>query len=291
LDNTTALDLYVALQHAIIQLAPTDPEDIDIDASGVGIVVAGSPAAVFLTDRLTALQAVGTGPSGQVVHAEVLEFGTASAGRQPAELCVLQQVEIVDVTTGQPVAGVPEPAEPRYTRIDVTYQHDDEWLIADLAADDPATLDDCVPPSIDASVHANWDDYIDALAAWINSSFAVESRGALEPLVTTERWQQIEATEPAEPTGRHYGDIAYDLTLLQATGAEVVGEWCIDGTRDPEATTVRNGEVVQDDTRSVIRARWELEDGQWLVAAPDPAKGDGEILAGTVGAPEGHRCL
>lgn len=291
LDETTAIDLYVALQHAIIQLAPTDPERIDPDAAGDGIVVAGSPADQFLNERVTAIQASGVGPAGEVVHAEVSAFSTLSADRRSATLCALQQVEMVDVSTGQPAQGVPDAAEPRYTSIDVTYEHDGAWLIADLTADDVATLDDCVPPSIEETIHASWDDYIDALAAWINSSFAVQSRAALEPLVTTERWRQIEATEPAEPTGRHFGDIAYDLSLLHATANEVTGEWCIDGTRDPDATTVRNGELVPDDTRSVIRARWELEDGQWLLAAPDPSRGDGETLAGSVGAPEGHRCL
>jgi len=35
---------------------------------------------------------------------------------------------------------------------------------------------------------------------------------------------------------------------LCATRTEVVGEWCIDGSRDPDATTLRNGELVDNDT-------------------------------------------
>lgn len=292
LDEATAVEQYVALQHAIIQLAPIDPDDIDVAGAGAGIVVDDSPAAAFLSDRLTSMVETGTGPAGEVVDAEVLDL--RDAGEQgSAELCVLQQTEPVDVATGETADGAPDQQEARYLRIETAYTHvDGQWLIAELPdLDSDARPDDCVPPSIATSVEENWTRYVAALRDWIDTSFSVEAREALEPLVTETHWQQIEATEPQEPTGWVQGDIAYDLELLSATGTEVVGEWCIDGSRDPEATTVRNGELVANDARSVIRARWELENGEWLSAENDETKGDGETLAGTIDAPEGHRCL
>ena len=291
LDEASAIGLYVALQHAIIQLAPTDPADIEIEEAGDGIVVEGSPAAEFLTDRLTTIIETGTGPSGEVVDAEVLAL--RDAGEQAsAELCVLQQVEIVDLASGQTASGAPETGEARYTQIDVVYRNDNGWLVDDLPGlerDGPP--DDCVPPSIEQAVRANWEAHEEAVGEWIDASFAVEARASLEPLVTEARWQEIEATDPEEPTGRVRGDISYGLELLRATGTEVAGEWCLDGSRDPDATTLRNGELVDNDTRSLVRGRWRLEDGEWLRSENDEEFGDGQILAGTVDAPEGHRCL
>ena len=292
LDEETAVGRYVALQHAIIQLAPIDPGDIDVDGAGAGIVADGSPAAQFLADRLTTMVETGTGPSGEIVDAEILEL--RDAGEQAsAELCMLQETEPVDLTTGALADGAPEQPEARYLRIEVTYTYlDDVWLIDELPdLDGAGRLDDCVPPSIEQAVQANWERYVEALAGWIDASFAVEAREPLEPLVTEQHWQQIEATEPEEPTGWIQGDIAYDLELLSATRTEVVGEWCLDGNRDPDATTLRNGELVDNDGRSFIRARWEIEDGVWLSAENDDERGDTQIRAGTVDAPEGHRCL
>ncbi len=288
LDEQTAVAQYVALQHAIIQLAPIDPSDIDVEGAGDGTVVDGSPAAQFLTDRLTTMAETGTGPSGEVVGAEVLDL--RETGEQvAAELCVLQETNPVDLATGDIAQGAPEQADARYLQIEATYTHiDGEWLIDDLPGiEGDGRPDDCVPPSIAQAVQANWE----AVADWIDASFSVETRAPLEPLVAEARWEEIEATEPHEPTGRVQGDIAYDLELLSATRTEVVGEWCIDGNRDPDATTLRNGELVDDDSRSLIRARWELEGDEWRSAEADEAKGDGEVLAGTVDAPEGHRCL
>lgn len=148
-----------------------------------------------------------------------------------------------------------------------------------------------MPPSIEEVVRTNWEAYDQALADWIDASFTAEAREPLEPLVTDVHWQQIEATEPADPTGRVRGDITYDLELLWATATEVAGEWCLDGNRDPDAMTLRDGELVKNDSRSLIRARWELEDGQWLSAENDESRGDGQFRAGTIDAPEDHRCL
>lgn len=292
LDEETAAGQYVALQHAIIQLAPIDPGDIDIEDAGDGIVADGSPAAEFLTDRLTTMAETGTGPSGQIVDAEVLEL--RDTGQQAsAELCVLQETEPVDLSTGEAAEGAPAQPDARYLRIEVAYTYaEGDWLIDGLPGLQADGLpDDCVPPSIAQAVQANWEAHEQAVAEWIDASFAVEARTALEPLVTEARWQEIEATEPEEPTGRVRGDIAYDLELLSATRTEVAGEWCLDGNRDPDATTLRNGELVDNDTRSLVRARWQLEDGEWLLAENDPTQGDAHILAGTVDAPEGHRCL
>lgn len=294
LDEQTAIDLYTALQHAIIQLAPTDPTGIEIEGAGDGIVVEGSPAAEFLTDRLTTIAATGTGPSGDVVDAEALTPPEGNPGQQQTvELCALQQVEIVDIESGQPAAGTPPAAEARYTRIEVVYRNDDgAWLIEDLPQLEAGSPpEDCVPPSIEAEVRANWERYVEALAGWIEASFSVEAREPLQPLVTEEHWQQIEATGPQQPTGWVQGDIAYDLELLSATRTEIVGEWCLDGNRDPDATTLRNGELVKNDGRSLIRARWEFENGEWRSAENDAERGDAQIRAGTFDAPEGHRCL
>lgn len=291
-DEETAVGQYVALQNAIIQLAPIDPASIDVDGAGDGIVIDGSPAAEFLSDRLSTMAETGTGPSGEVLDAEALEL--RDAGEQAsAELCVLQETEPVDLATGETAEGAPAQPEARYLLVEVTYAHaDDAWLIDELPGlEGDGPPDDCVPPSIAQAVEANWDSYIGALADWIDASFSVEARGPLEPLVTEEHWQQIEATEPEEPTGWVQGDIAYDLELLSATRTEVVGEWCLDGNRDAEATTLRNGELVDNDGRSLIRARWELEGGEWRSAENDDERGDVQIRAGTVDAPEGHRCL
>jgi hypothetical protein len=292
LDAETAVAQYTALQHAIIQLAPIDPADIDVHGAGEGIVLAGSPADEFLTDRLSIIAETGSGPSGQVVDAEVVRPADNGAEQQSVELCALQETEAVDIATGEPAEGLPE-TTPRYTSFEVVYRHvDGEWLIADLPAlrsEDPPP--DCVPPSIAQEIEANWEAYDQALAEWIDASFAVEVRAALEPLVTDAHWRQIVETEPIEPTGRVRGDIAYDLQLIRATRTEVTAEWCLDGNRDPEAMTLVNGELVKNETRSMIRATWELEDGEWLSAAPDEDRGDGQFLAGTVDAPEDHRCL
>jgi hypothetical protein len=292
LDEQTAVAQYVALQHSIIQLAPIDPSDIDVEGAGGGTVVDGSNAARFLTDRLTTMAETGSGPSGQVVDAEILDL--RETGEQATVvLCVLQETDPVDLATGDIAEGAPEQADPRYLQIEATYTHiDGEWLIDDLpglAGDGrPA---DCVPPSIEAAVQDNWTRYVAALSTWIDASFSTETRAPLKPLVTERHWELIEATDPEEPTGRVQGDIAYDLELLSATRTEVIGEWCLDGSRDPDATTLRNGQLVDDDSRSLIRARWELEGNEWRSAEADEAKGDREVLAGTVDAPEGHRCL
>ena len=286
------VDRYVALQQAIIQLPPIDPGDIDPEDAGDGVVVEGSTAEAFITDQLSNIAETGVGPSGEVVDAEVLEVRD-DGEQQSADLCVLQDVVPVDVVTGEAAEGLPQAAEPRYTRIEVGYRYiDGAWLIEDLPdleRDGPP--EHCVPPSIEEAVRANWEAYDQALADWIDASFAVEARAALEPLVTELHWEQIEATEPVDPTGRVRGEIAYDLELLWATATEVVGEWCLDGNRDPDAMTLRNGELVKNEGRSLIRARWELEGGQWLSAENDEERGDGQIRAGTVDAPEGHRCL
>ncbi|MTV27929.1 hypothetical protein FTX61_21300 [Nitriliruptoraceae bacterium ZYF776] len=292
LDEETAVGRYVALQHAIIQLAPIDPDDIDIEGAGDGIVPDGSPAAEFLADRLTTMAEAGAGPSGQVVDAEVLEL--RDAGQQAsADLCVLQETELVDLSTGDTAEGAPAQSDARYLQIEVTYTHDDrDWLIDGLPdLEDDDRPDDCVPPSIAQAVQANWEAHDEAGRRWIDSGFAIEERAALEPLVTSTRWEEIEATEPEEPTGRVRGDIVYDLELLSATRTEVVGEWCIDGNRDPDATTIRNGEVVSNEDRLLTRGRWQLENGEWLVAMYDESEGDQTILEGTIDAPEGHRCL
>ncbi len=292
LDEQTALGQYVALQHAIIGLAPTDPGHIEIEDAGQGIVADGSSAAEFLTDRLTTMAETGSGPSGQIVDAEVLELRDAGA-QASAALCVLQEAEPVEVSTGEPAEGAPEQPEARYLRIEVAYAYaEDDWLIEELPGLEHDGLpDDCVPPTIVQAVHANWERYVEALAGWIDTSFAVEARAPLEPLVTDARWEEIEATEPQEPTGWVQGEIAYDLELLSATRTEVAGEWCLDGSRDPDATTLRNGELVDNATRSLLRGRWRLENGDWLRAENDADRGDVQILAGTVDAPEGHRCL
>ena len=291
LDEETAVGQYVALQHAIIQLGPIDPGDIDPEGAGAGIVADGSPAAQFLADRLTIMAETGTGPSGEIVDAEVLEL--RDAGQEAsAELCVLQATELVDLSTGEVVEGAPQQTDTRYLQIDVAYTHAaGAWLIDELPGLEEGRPDDCVPPTIAQAVQANWEAHEQAVAEWIDASFAVEERGSLEPLVTEARWEEIEATEPQESTGRVRGDIAYDLELLSATRTEVVGEWCLDGNRDPDATTLRNGELVDNDTRSFIRGRWRFEDGEWLRAENDEERGDVQILAGTVNAPEGHRCL
>lgn len=292
LDEQTAVAQYVALQHAIIQLAPIDPGDIDVDGAGDGTVVDDSNAARFLTDRLTTMVETGTGPSGKVVDAEILDL-RENGEQATVVLCVLQKTDSVDLATGDIAEGAPEQADPRYLQIEATYTHiDGEWLIDDLpglAGDGrPAN---CVPTSIAQAVQANWEAHEQAVADWIDASFSVETRAPLEPLVTEARWEEIEATEPQEPTGRVRGEIAYDLELLSATRTEVVGEWCLDGNRDPDATTLRNGELVDNDIRSLLRGRWRLENGDWLRAENDADRGDVQILAGTVDAPEGHRCL
>ena len=291
-DGATLVDRYVALQHAIIQLPPIDPDDIDPEDAGDGVVVEGSTAEAFITDQLSNIAETGVGPSGEVVDAEILEVRDGGE-QQSADLCVLQDVAPVDVATGEPAEGLPEMAEPRYTQIEVDYHYvDGAWLIEDLPdleRDGPP--EDCVPPSVVEAVEGNWQAHEQAVQDWVNSSFAIEDRAAFEPLVTDERWQQILDTEPIEPTGEVSGDIAYDLELLRATATEVVGEWCLDGNRDPDAMTIRNGELVKHEFRSLVRGRWELEDGEWRYAAYDESKGDRQILAGTVDAPEGHRCL
>ena len=193
----------MALQHAIIQLAPIDPDDIDVDGAGDGIVTDGSPAAQFLTDRLTTMAETGTGPSGEVVDAEVLEL--RDTGQQAtAELCVLQETEPVDLSTGEPTEGAPAQSDARYLQIEVTYTYvDGDWLIDELPGlEDDGRPDDCVPPSIAQAVQANWEAHDEAGRRWIDSGFAIEERAALEPLVTEARWEEIEAIEPEEPTGR-----------------------------------------------------------------------------------------
>lgn len=293
LDEETAVGQYVALQHAIIQLAPIDPASIDVEGAGDGIVIDGSPAADFLAATLTTMAETGSGPSGEVIDAEVLELRDAAGEQASAELCVLQETEPVDLATDEPADGAPAQPEARHFRIAVTYTHaDGDWLIDELPGlEGDGPPDDCVPPSIAEAVQANWEAHDEAGRGWIDSGLAIEERAALEPLVTDARWQEIEATEPEEPTGRVRGDIVYDLELLSATRTEVVGEWCIDGNRDPEATTVRNGAVVPNEDRLLTRGRWQLENGEWLVAVYDESEGDRTILEGTVDAPEGHRCL
>lgn len=291
LDEETAVGQYVALQHAIIQLAPIDPGDIDVEGAGDGIVAEASPAAEFLTDRLTTMAETGIGPSGEVVDAEVVELRGTGA-QASAELCVLQETEPVDLSTGEVVEGAPQQSDARYLQIDVAYTHaDGAWLIDELPDLEDGRPDDCVPPTIAQAVQVNWEAHDEAGRRWIDSGFAIEERAALEPLVTSTRWEAIQATEPEEPTGRVRGDIVYGLELLSATRTEVVGEWCIDGNRDPDATTISNGEVVPNEDRLLTRGRWQLENGEWLVAMYDESEGDQTILEGTVDAPEGHRCL
>jgi hypothetical protein len=239
LDEATAVGQYVALQHAIIRLAPVDPGDIDVEGAGDGIVVDGSAAAEFLTDRLTTMVETGSGPSGEVVDAEVLEL--RETGEQVAAvLCVLQEIEPVDLATGDIAEGAPEQADARYLQIEVTYAHiEGDWLVDELPGlEGDGRPDDCVPPSIAQAVQANWEAHDEAGQRWIDSGFAIEERSSLEPLVTAARWEEIEAIEPEELSGRVRGDIVYDLELLSATRTEVTGEWCIDGNRDPDATTI-----------------------------------------------------
>ena len=290
-DEAALVDQYVSLQHAIIQLPPVDPDDIDPAGAGEGIVVEGSPAEAFITDQLSNIAETGVGPSGEVVDAAMLEVRDGGE-QQSVDLCTLQDVTPVDIANEEPAEG-PEVAEPRYTQIEVDYRFvDGAWLVEDLPdleRDGPP--EDCVPPSVAEAIEANWQAHEQAVQDWVNSSFAIEDRAAFEPLVTDERWQQVLDTEPIEPTGEVSGDIAYDLELLQATAIEVVGEWCLDGNRDPDAMTIRNGELVKHEFRSLVRGRWELEDGEWRYAAYDESQGDRQILAGTVDAPEGHRCL
>lgn len=292
LDAEMAVAQYTALQHAIIQLAPTDPADIDVEGAGEGIVVDGSPADEFLTDRLSIIAETGSGPSGQVVDAEVVRPADNGAEQQSVGLCALQETEPVDIATGEPAEGVPE-TTPRYTRFEVVYRHvDGEWLIEDLPAlrsEDPPP--DCVPPSIAQEIETNWEAHDEAVQAWVDSSFRLDERAALEPLVTDVRWQQIVETEPIEPTGRVRGDIAYDPQLVRATRTEVTGEWCLDGNRDPDAVTIIDGELVKDEIRALSRGRWQLQDGEWRLAETDESAGDGIVVAGSPEAPEDHRCL
>src|SRR5699024_8820050 len=132
LDEEAAVGQYVALQHAIIQLAPIDPGDIDIEGVGDGVVSDGSPAAEFLTDRLTTMAETGIGPSGEVIDAEVLDMRDAGA-QASAELCVLQETEPVDLSTGDTAEGAPPQSDTRYLQIEVTYTHlDGDWLIDGL---------------------------------------------------------------------------------------------------------------------------------------------------------------
>ncbi|WP_052665144.1 hypothetical protein [Nitriliruptor alkaliphilus] len=292
IDAETAVAQYTALQHAIIQLAPMDPADIDIEGAGAGIVVGDSPADEFLTDRLSVIAETGSGPSGQVTHAEVIRPASDGAEQQRVELCALQETEPVDIATGEPAPAVPE-STPTYTRFEVIYQFvDGDWLVEDipaLRAEEPPA--DCVPPSIAEEVEANWEAHDEAVQAWVDSSFGLEEREALEPLVTDARWEQILETEPVEPTGRVRGDIAYDLELIRATRTEVSGEWCLDGNRDPDAMTIIDGELVKDEMRALSRGRWQLQDGEWRFAETVESEGDGIVVAGSPDAPEGHRCL
>ncbi|TVR37693.1 MAG: hypothetical protein EA388_01105, partial [Nitriliruptor sp.] len=132
LDEQTAVAQYVALQHAIIRLAPIDPGDIDVEGAGDGTVADGSNAARFLTDRLTTMAETGTGPSGEVVDAEILDL--RETGEQATVvLCVLQETVPVDLATGDVADGAPEQADPHYLQIEATYTHvEGEWLIDDL---------------------------------------------------------------------------------------------------------------------------------------------------------------
>lgn len=293
LDDETAIDRYIALQHAIIQLSPVDPADIDIASAGLGIVVEDSPAAEFLADRLAIIAETGSGPSGEVVDAEVVRPAAADGSEQRSvELCALQETEPVDIATGEPAQGLPETIS-TYRRIEVVYRLvEGHWLVEDLPAlRDDTSPENCVPPSIAEEVETNWRAHDEAVQAWVDSSFALDERAALEALVTDARWEQIMETEPIEPTGRVRGDIAYDLELLRATRTEVAGEWCLDGDRDPDAMTIIDGDLVKDEMRAVSRGRWQLQDDGWRLAETDPDAGDGIVVAGSAEAPEDHRCF
>ena len=284
LDAATAGDRYVRWQQQTLALPPTDPDDLEVEGIGAGIVVPGSPAAGDLADRLGEAAESGVLHRGDVV-AEAVEVRHDDEVTE-AVLCVSLDAVETALATGEPT-GERDPRGAVYHLVEVTYQAvDDDWLVASVSALEGG----CVPDAVVGAVTSNWEDYIDALVEWLRRGAPTDDLGAIADLATDDHQQALRSIPGLDDDARHEReDLNHGLEVLGGAPTAVDTEWCFDPDRNPEA-----GRYDADGTftpmsdeagRRYEWAQWHLVDGHWRLAhqrsiGPDDPQ-----------APDDHRCF
>lgn len=288
LDEDTAVALLTGWFDTVHGLPPTDPDDVVVDGAGEGIVIRDSPADDWITVNLTQAVDLGVIDRGDVVVEVIEVFQETRANSARALACASQDVEPTDLATGDPAGPPDAPRLDDYVRLEATYQLvDGQWLLASATGVEPQ---DCVPPSIEAAVTANWEAFIDAVIEWGRRGAPGDDIGELADLTTGGRQEAHRSSPGLDPGARSEREgLDHDLQLHRATRTRVEGEWCFDPARNAEAGLYEADGTFTPMTeltgRRYERAEWELVDGAWLLSEQESLGPDHP------GAPDEHRCF
>ena len=238
LDEDTATQLYVAWRETVYALPEVQPDAVDIEAAGDGIVVPDSEASEWIVQELELARDRGVVVRGDI-HAEPVSAVRADGDRATVSLCSSADVRITDVTTGDPVGN--EAVDTSYTRFDVAYERiDDGWLI-DKA--DPAEKErKCVPRSIEEPVTESWAAFTEA---WYerDRQGGGDDLGRLTQVVTDEFADTLRGLSSRDPVPEPALYTNFELVAATRTTAE--GRACRSGGMET--------------------IEWKLVDGQWRV--------------------------
>jgi hypothetical protein len=237
LDDEAAAELYVAWQETVYALPPTEPEAVDVDGAGDGVVVPRSEAAEWVAQELQLARERGVIVRGGV-HAEATEPVQIAGDRATAVICASADVRVTDVATGDPVSD--DAVDTSYTRVAVTYRRiGDDWLVERA---DPSDERDCVPASIEEAVGARWEQFTEA---WYerDRQGGGEELGRLAQVVTDGFADTLRGLPERDPVPEPAPFTDFELIAVTRTSAS--GHACRSG--------------------SLQTVEWVLVDGQWRV--------------------------
>ena len=237
LDDDKAAELYVAWREAVYALPPIDPEAVDTEAAGAGIVVTGSAAADWVAQELQLARDRGVITRGSV-HAEAISPVQVVGDRATVTICSSADALITDVATGDPVSD--EPIDNSYTRFDASFRRaGDSWLVEGADRSDERA---CVPPSVEGSITARWETFAEA---WYerDRQGGGEDLGRLTEVVTDDFASTLRGLPARDPVP---DPVPFtDFELITATRTTASGHACRSG--------------------GLQTIEWMLVDGQWQV--------------------------
>ena len=237
LDDDEAADLYVAWREAVYALPAIDPEAVDTEAAGDGIVVTGSEAADWIAQELQLARDRGVITRGSV-HAEAISPVQIADDRATVTICSSADVRITDLATGDTVSD--EAIDNSYTRFAASFQQaGDSWLVETADRSDERA---CVPPSVEGTVTAQWETFTEA---WYerDRQGGGEDLGRLTEVVTDDFGSTLRGLPARDPVPDP--DPFTDFELVAATPTTATGHACRSG--------------------GLQTVEWMLVDGQWQV--------------------------
>ena len=247
LDGDAAVGLYVAWRETVYALPPTEPEAVDVEVAGDGIVVPDSDASAWVVEELELASKRGVIVRG-TVRAETIQPVQVVGERATASMCSSADVRPSDLVTGEPVGR--ESGDRSYTRFDAHFRLiGDDWLVEGAERSDDQ---DCVPPSIEQALATRWEQFVEG---WYERDRRGGGKelGALTEVVTDRFAQSLSELPARGPVPDPPPFTQFETTT--ATRSTATGHACRSG--------------------GLETVEWVLFDGQWRVdfvgqAGPDP---------------------